>query len=182
MEDLQVPLMVKRWHPTQIKKSLNLPQVEMPLFIWGFLLRVSQEYVQHASRSTRSIIIDLYWSILILIFFTCLNSNSCCSACLSRSLCSTSSCSSWGSGGSCLMVTPAGRAPPSWCSRSSSSVSSGWLWCWRPTGLSLGFVIIWGKNKARKTKTERWWCSNVKFISQWNSRMWQIPSNMRAFL
>ena len=78
---------------------------------------------------------------------TCLKSSSC-SACRSRSLCCciASSCSSCGSGGSCLMVTPGGRAPPSWCSLSSSSVSSGWLWCWRPTGDSLGLAIICGKH------------------------------------
>lgn len=58
------------------------------------------------------------------------------------SLCSLSSCSC-GSRGSCLMTSPC-RGPVScadvdeeheeeeespWCSRSSSSVSSGWLWC-----------------------------------------------------
>lgn len=70
---------------------------------------------------------------------TCRNKKSC-SACLS--LCSLSSCS-WRSGGSCLMTSPR-RGPSScaeveeedeeeedspWCSLSSSSVSSGWLWC-----------------------------------------------------
>lgn len=158
----------------------------MPVYFEFSSQGVSQEHVQHRLQEApdQFLLIHSTCSLagLFVYFYTCLKSSSCCSACLSRSLCSTSSCSSWGSGGSCLMVTPAGRAPPSWCSRSSSSVSSGWLWCWRPTGLSLGFVIIWGKNKAPKTKTEPWWCSNVKFISQWNSRMWQIPSDMRASL
>lgn len=76
------------------------------------------------------------------IILTCLNRKSC-SACLS--LCSLSSCSC-GSGGSCLMTRP--RSNPvsdaeveeeddedeesPWCSLSSSSVSSGWLWCCLP--------------------------------------------------
>lgn len=93
------------------------------------------------------------------------------------SLCSLSSCSC-GSRGSCLMTSPR-RGPVScadvdegdeeeeerpWCSRSSSSVSSGWLWCclagpealvfavetWSP-----GLDMIYG---AKKKAQVRWHC------------------------
>lgn len=95
-----------------------------------------------------------------------------CSGCLPLwSRCSLSSCS-WRSGGSCLMIRP--RINPvsaqdevddddevsPWCSRSSSSVSSGWLWCCLPgteapdpaaDTWSPGLDIIW-----RKRRQQRW--------------------------
>lgn len=106
-------------------------------------------------------------------FLTCRNRKSF-STCLSLS--SLSSCCSWGSGGSCLMTSPR-RGPVSctdvveddedeeerpWCSLSSSSVSSGWLWCCLagPEVLepaaetwSLGLDMILGMKKRRSDET-----------------------------